>query len=1036
MTVTGNPFYLTEAPEDLIVDIDHLRNGYIHSLAHDFAFFVSEFWECVPGAGNLIWNWHMGVLCDELQEAAERVFYNEPRKYDLVINVPFGTSKSTIGSILFHPWTWIRFPEGRHLTATHTETLALDLANKSREVIRSEKYRELFPHVRLRDNQDAKGYYANDLGGVRQSFTVGGKNPMGFHFHFLGVDDPLDPQKAVSEAELLKAKEFMNQTLPSRKVNKMVSFTYLIMQRLHRRDPTQVMMDRAKLEDAADVRKLCLPGEITDDVEPASLRDHYIDGLLDPVRLPRKILKEYRATLGPYGYSGQVLQKPSPPGGGMFKEQSFAKRVRSAPYDSRRVRYWDRAACLIANTMIETVNGPLPIETIVPGDLVLTRRGYRRVKWAGVSGLVDRLVSVLFSNGSVLTGTPDHPVWDDAERNWVDLASLDGGCYNLALPVHQGEQVCLDEETQVWNRSYSMGFTTAGRRGGGILGLCAGIRSERSIGRTPCTGQSGVSTTVISPLVIRSITRTRIGITTTLRILNASLLKSITRLMGFSGNGTILRRLLRTGNESPNWGGRLPARLSKSSVCSVVRCERHEGLEHPQSIAPPFVGSTIGIERSAKYVPFVESHFWEGQKRIGVCGAVQRQALELNKVPVYDLQVEGEHEFFANGILVHNTEDGGCYTAGVLLTWGKDGNWYVEHCVHGQWEPDERNDVIIATAHRDRSRYGPKHDPTIVIEAERGSTGLESYRNIARRLAGFKVKEDQPTGRKDVRAEPWADAVAAGIVRIVDNGESEGTGKGDWDIANYVEEHCLFKPEPEVKRLGKYKDQVDASSGGFNYLTQGQRQGGMRILNPRVLGKSVNRRIIACSFSELEAIIIEQKCLLVTLCDPEDVMCNAGQLSSLDVDAGEGGRSRGTDLENRQTRSAPTLPPHSLQCLMDSLELTFADIDPAEVQDTWGQSLPPWNKPAADLIMTREDGKKLWAFVTKKRDHNWEVLVICDDGDRRASSMAISLTDTLRLPREKTIWLSGDDDRKMTEEDEPDNRFIYDLVKTTRSLIV
>ncbi len=157
------------------------------------------------------------------------------------------------------------------------------------------------------------------------------------------------------------------------------------------------------------------------------------------------------------------------------------------------------------------------------------------------------------------------------------------------------------------------------------------------------------------------------------------------------------------------------------------------------------------------------------------------------------------------------TADGGCYTAGVLLARTPDGTLYVEDVIHGQWEPNERNDRIVATAQKDRLRYGPRFEPILYVEAERGSTGLESFQRLAARLPGFRVREDQPSGSKDVRAEPWSDQLAAGNVVICDGGASEGTGSPAWDVDNYIQEHLLFQPDAKIKRLGKYKDQVDAS---------------------------------------------------------------------------------------------------------------------------------------------------------------------------------------------------------------------------------
>lgn len=309
-----------------------------------YADFCYYFWNQVPGSQKVQWNWHMTLLCEELQEAAERVFRNLPRDHDTIFNLPPGTSKSTICSVLFAPWTWTRYPQARHLVATHTDSLALDLGAKSRWVVNSELYRRCFPEIVLRRDQDAKSHFANTAGGARFTCTVGGKTPFGMHAHFIGIDDPIDPKKALSELALENARHFVSEVVPSRKVDKRVTFTYTVMQRLHEQDPTGVQIEASRRQGAAPLRLIRMPAEVEDEPLPVELAMHYKDDLLDPVRLSQAVLDEQYALLGPYGYSGQYRQRPTPRTGGNFEEGYFANRVGAAPHDCTRARVWDLAA--------------------------------------------------------------------------------------------------------------------------------------------------------------------------------------------------------------------------------------------------------------------------------------------------------------------------------------------------------------------------------------------------------------------------------------------------------------------------------------------------------------------------------------------------------------------------------------------------------------------------------------------------------------------------------------------------------------------
>jgi len=71
------------------------------------------------------------------------------------------------------------------------------------------------------------------------------------------------------------------------------------------------------------IKHICLPGELSDNVKPIELKDKYVGGFLDPVRLGRQELEELFTDLGTYGYSGQVEQSPAPYSGGIFKKDWF-----------------------------------------------------------------------------------------------------------------------------------------------------------------------------------------------------------------------------------------------------------------------------------------------------------------------------------------------------------------------------------------------------------------------------------------------------------------------------------------------------------------------------------------------------------------------------------------------------------------------------------------------------------------------------------------------------------------------------------------
>lgn len=302
----------------------------------DFYFFVQEFWDTIIQEEPL-WNWHIEYLCQELQYIAERVFLGLPCEYDLVINIPPGTTKSTICSIMFPPWVWSRMPSARIIGASYAETLQMDLSRTCRNVIRSDKYQLYFPEVQISDDQDAKSYFMNIKGGRRKGVGVGGI--AGFHAHFILVDDPIDPKEAVSQTKIEAANWWMDNSLAFRKVDKELTPTILIMQRICQGDPTDNMLSK----EGRKIKHICLPGELTDDVNPPELKQRYVNGLLDPVRLTRRFINSVKEQ--EFTYKAQILQKPIPLGGKMFyTERLHIESVAPVLRELKSIiRYWDKA---------------------------------------------------------------------------------------------------------------------------------------------------------------------------------------------------------------------------------------------------------------------------------------------------------------------------------------------------------------------------------------------------------------------------------------------------------------------------------------------------------------------------------------------------------------------------------------------------------------------------------------------------------------------------------------------------------------------
>lgn len=238
----------------------------------------------------------------------------------------------------------------RIITGSYSGDLSWDHGDLSRDLVKSDKFKELFPELKIRKKKDSKSNFQIEYwdetkkkwvnGGSRFSTSVGG-TVTGKHAHIIIIDDPLDPNRAVSKAEVNNANHWIDQTLPTRKISKRNTPTILIMQRLAQDDPSGHLLSNKKLK----TKHICLPGEIRrygGYLKPESLRKFYKDDLFDAERMDWEALNELEARLGQYGYAGQIGQSPVPFGGAMFDVEQLIPITELPRGKIEWVRCWDK----------------------------------------------------------------------------------------------------------------------------------------------------------------------------------------------------------------------------------------------------------------------------------------------------------------------------------------------------------------------------------------------------------------------------------------------------------------------------------------------------------------------------------------------------------------------------------------------------------------------------------------------------------------------------------------------------------------------
>lgn len=266
-------------------------------------------------------NFHVKYLCDILQEEAERILRLEEKDKDLLINIPPRTSKSLIFSVCLLPWVWIKNPSKKFICISNDDQLALLNSQLCRDIIAHPEYQELFGDCYfVRGDTDSKGHFANNFGGYRISRTSG-TNITGLSADWIIVDDPDSAQKVYSEAERKKVHTFYFEALYNRLTPPNLGIRVVLQQRLHEQDLTGAILQRQ----SGKYKHICLPAEITaeQNVSPPELKEFYKENLLDPNRLSKEILNDFKNAIGSKAYQSQYNQRPAPDEGGILKKEWF-----------------------------------------------------------------------------------------------------------------------------------------------------------------------------------------------------------------------------------------------------------------------------------------------------------------------------------------------------------------------------------------------------------------------------------------------------------------------------------------------------------------------------------------------------------------------------------------------------------------------------------------------------------------------------------------------------------------------------------------
>lgn len=288
--------------------------------------------------------------------------------------------------------------------------------------------------------------------------------------------------------------------------------------------------------------------------------------------------------------------------------------------------------CIAKGTLIKTIKGDTPIENIRVGDLVLTRKGYKKVlktMYKGVQPVIERFG---------VTATPDHKFITTKGKKELSVLKPSDILYSCELPTTETSIIdILNQNTGIKESIGTVGVKDADT----FTAISGKINMERY--------QKGILST----------TEMETHLTTTSKILKRLLPKNI---LGYTSKkmGDWKQRMKTLIKQESRLLGGINQMMGKGFTLNTIN---GSGLLEQQQVS-----SVMSVGENTNHTIQKNLNFAQGSVN--------------QKAEVYDLTVEDAHEFFANGILVSNCDGYGTTYKGKFIDTYADLSCVSFHAAH------------------------------------------------------------------------------------------------------------------------------------------------------------------------------------------------------------------------------------------------------------------------------------------------------------------------------------------------------------------
>lgn len=301
--------------------------------------FIERSWDILEPGREFCPGWHIDAICEHLQAVSQGQIIR------LLINVPPGCMKSLTTNVFWPAWEWgpKNRPDLRYVGASYSEALTVRDNRRCRTLIRSEWYQRLWgDRFQILSDQDSKLRFDNTRTGFKIATSVGGLGTGERGDRWI-IDDPHNIKDGESDAKREATILWMTEVVPTRVNDPEKSAIVIIMQRVHDRDVSGLVLAKElgythlMIPQEFEPERKCVTGVGWED--PRS----YDGELIWPQRMTPAVIERDKRAMTQYAWASQMQQRPAPRGGGMVKREYFEVVPVAPTQVVKRVRGWDLA---------------------------------------------------------------------------------------------------------------------------------------------------------------------------------------------------------------------------------------------------------------------------------------------------------------------------------------------------------------------------------------------------------------------------------------------------------------------------------------------------------------------------------------------------------------------------------------------------------------------------------------------------------------------------------------------------------------------